>query len=1361
MRILTLSLKNLNSLKGTWHIDFSHAAYQNTGIFAITGQTGAGKTTILDAICLALYGKTPRVDNISKATNEVMSRNAYDCMAGVTLEVKGKFYRCNWSQHRARKKVDGKLQDVNHSISELKCPQDDAGDILQSKASLTKNTIVDVIGMDFEQFTRAVLLAQGQFAKFLKAKSDDRANILEKITGTNIYASLSKKAFEKKRQFAQELDKLTAVLGSIQLLSADEAAALSQQLAEQNSQQSAQQSKLNELISHITWQQEVIQLNHHISQQQTELTLAKQAQTNFAPSLKRLQLATKALELDADYQKLMLNRKQQGEQKQQQQQLNQTLIEEQQQLATFTKQKTDAKTNLDISKQKLEALLPVITEVRTLDNALNNCQQRLTDNQNRQKQLYTTLTAINQSLQTNQQQLKGDQQSLEQVTSYLQTHANDANLTTDYPAFINTCSSIKDTLIANVTVQHRLTQHNQQDNQYNTQQQALEQQVSQLNQQLATAEQDQLSLITNSNTLLAQKPIEQWRNDLVQLSTQQYELNHLQQQQQQIAQQFSQLIDVHNTHQQAQQNKLACDQQIAAHQTQQTTIQRQLADKTQLLTLQQQVIKLETHITHLQAGEACPVCGSTQHPYLTDLTNGSHPHFDANNPQLDTLNQLTQQVDTLQVNLNQHTKQLAELTVESASHTSKMHTLAKQMTGIKTHMAELAQPLLKAINKIQEESKAQRNAHGNAQSGVQLAVKSSFALPFADLPFAELPFDTLSGSELLGDDGVLYQESIQESYQLTTEVQQQFTQVLSNIKDALNQLLEHNQQQHTTHANTIEEYEALLKQLEAKKTEQSQLSDSLHDAKSQLQDINGKQQLHKQQADHIKQEIQQSFALLNKQHSQLTNVLAKQQTAVPRLLDDVIKQANEINQANVTKQADSKEQTYCLTQDQADAILAELRSIAKVWKTAQTTYNSKQQLQQQLDKAISNLQSQQSSLQQQQQTAQRDYDELTRNINHQQAEQQQLASQRYSKFADKMPDIEEQQHRQTIEQQQLEFDNSKERWQKSQHNIDNLTSRLAQLSQEMEKIAGVVLEQQTSFDAQLQQHDFANLATFEQARLPQAEREQLAAQQQQLSNQVERLQALLENHQHKLADKTSTPLTDTPLEQLQQQETELRTSMDELAKHIGANQQKLHDNDNKKQQYQQQQTAIDDHKQACQVWEQLNMLIGSSDGKKFRIFAQGLTFDVMIKYANQKLQQMSDRYLLVRDTEQLLELNVIDNYQAGEIRSCKNLSGGESFIISLALALGLSTIASQHANKNMQVNSLFLDEGFGTLDEESLDIALDTLTNLQSEGKLIGVISHIRALKDRIHTQIKVDKLSGGISKLTGVGVSQGELLKT
>jgi exonuclease SbcC len=166
-------------------------------------------------------------------------------------------------------------------------------------------------------------------------------------------------------------------------------------------------------------------------------------------------------------------------------------------------------------------------------------------------------------------------------------------------------------------------------------------------------------------------------------------------------------------------------------------------------------------------------------------------------------------------------------------------------------------------------------------------------------------------------------------------------------------------------------------------------------------------------------------------------------------------------------------------------------------------------------------------------------------------------------------------------------------------------------------------------------------------------------------------------------------------------------------------------------------------------WNMLHELIGSADGKKFRNFAQGLTFELMVSHANRQLAKMSDRYLLIRDQQQPLDLNVVDNYQAGEIRPVKNLSGGESFVVSLSLALGLSRMASKH----IRVDSLFLDEGFGTLDEDALETALEALTELKQDGKLIGVISHVGALKERIGTQINVLTTSGGRSRLSGVGV--------
>jgi exonuclease SbcC len=247
--------------------------------------------------------------------------------------------------------------------------------------------------------------------------------------------------------------------------------------------------------------------------------------------------------------------------------------------------------------------------------------------------------------------------------------------------------------------------------------------------------------------------------------------------------------------------------------------------------------------------------------------------------------------------------------------------------------------------------------------------------------------------------------------------------------------------------------------------------------------------------------------------------------------------------------------------------------------------------------------------------------------------------------------------------------------------------------------------------------------------------------------------ALAEQHtrtSERLKQEQACALWTASEQQLQTESLQLSSQQRTLQQELGAIAQQLRDQQAKEHQQQEKLAALQAQRSVCTQWDTLHELIGSSDGKKYRNFAQGLTFDLMLGNANRQLSKMTDRYLLVRDQNQPLDLNVIDNHQAGEIRSTRNLSGGESFLISLALALGLSRMSSQ----STRVDSLFLDEGFGTLDEDALDTALETLSGLHQQGTLIGVISHVPALKDRISVQIQVSRLAGGRSRLSGPGCS-------
>jgi len=171
---------------------------------------------------------------------------------------------------------------------------------------------------------------------------------------------------------------------------------------------------------------------------------------------------------------------------------------------------------------------------------------------------------------------------------------------------------------------------------------------------------------------------------------------------------------------------------------------------------------------------------------------------------------------------------------------------------------------------------------------------------------------------------------------------------------------------------------------------------------------------------------------------------------------------------------------------------------------------------------------------------------------------------------------------------------------------------------------------------------------------------------------------------------------------------------------------------------------IENKENEFKYYELLYKLIGQKDGGKFKTFVQNLTLRYLINLANNHLKNLTDRYLLSKENENNLEISVIDMYQGNIKRSVSTLSGGESFLVSLSLALGLTDLVSD----KIKVDTLFIDEGFGTLDEDTLNTVIETLEKLQNRGKIIGIISHVKELKERISYQIMVIKKPNGFSEI-------------
>ena len=228
-----------------------------------------------------------------------------------------------------------------------------------------------------------------------------------------------------------------------------------------------------------------------------------------------------------------------------------------------------------------------------------------------------------------------------------------------------------------------------------------------------------------------------------------------------------------------------------------------------------------------------------------------------------------------------------------------------------------------------------------------------------------------------------------------------------------------------------------------------------------------------------------------------------------------------------------------------------------------------------------------------------------------------------------------------------------------------------------------------------------------------------------------------------LSEKKDNPYKDMDhLEELKKEKEEERKR---IYQDKGALTQSLLTNGENEKAYSELEKEIAGQRDIADKWSDLNSLIGSANGNKFMEIAQAYTFKELIKAANKKLRMLSDRYVLTYDYDNKLDFSVIDTENDNNVRTAKGLSGGESFIVSLSLALGLSSFMA----KDTKIQSFFLDEGFGTLDEKNLNKAINALLSLKEEGKTIGIISHVSALKDTIPLQIKVEK--GGVLRGPGV----------
>ena len=964
MRIHTIRLANLNALTGTWEIDLDHPAYSDN-IYALTGPTGAGKTTILDAISLALYGRTPRLARIGKAGNEIMSRHSGTCHAEITFSTRTGRYRSHWSQHRARRKAGGELQNPKHELADA-----ESGELLATGLKDVAAAIERLTGMDYQRFTRAMLLAQGDFAAFLRAAPDERAPLLEQITGTEIYSRISiavherlRDALEQQRQLATETAGITPLDAATHTALTQESAALQKQLA-------ALATRQQQTAAALARAQNIAELTAELARLDEQHTAHQAALARFAPERERLAAAQSAALLDADYARLDTLRRAQ--------------------------------------QQNSRALAALDEQAPALARAHETANQ--------------ALTAASARVHAEKQRLAATQPRWQQTRAYDHTlrHQREQLATLEQSAAAHTAAQTA----------------------------------------LAAAEKHAAAARENSA-----------RADVARKKTETALAAYLQ------------------------------GRLLREYRAEKDNILRELA-------YHQRIADLEQQRAHLHDGEPCPLCGATEHPYASELP--AQP------------DDLTARLETLD------------------THIKRAETLGEQ--------------------------------HENAQRALASA----------------------------------------------REKQQQTENTLA---------------------------------LAAEKARNSAVHAEQHAA------------------------LQQTYA----------QTLAARQALL----------------ANRDPDTEETAQQHAIAE--AEAAMEKARDTCQ---TAQTAAAANQQQRAQLHARLT-------TQQQELQTAEQQFAAALGMCSEIAAPSPAGRSPQRGRDGEGVDDVPCAPKISTFSI--------------SDHPHSNTSSRAATT--------------------------FPDETAWQAARLPAATREALARQAAALDQQTLTLHTRQQDRAARFATLTAQSADDPDTATLQARQEADEHTRQQHQQTLAANQHRLAEHERARERLAAQQQAIAKQAAETRRWQNLHELIGAADGKKYRNYAQSLTFASVIAQANRQLVQLSDRYLLTADPARPLELNIIDNYQGGETRSAKNLSGGESFIVSLALALGLA----QMSGENMQIDTLFLDEGFGTLDEETLDSALETLAQLRTHGKHIGIISHVAALTERIATRIQITPQNGGNSIISGPGCRRVE----
>ena len=1261
MKLIKVIIYNLASLEGLHEIDFESEPLRSADLFSIVGETGSGKSTILDAICLALYGTAPRFEgalnfkyyhgeavnkNQSLSPNDprnILRRGTKSCSAEVWFQARdGEYYKAVWSCSFARTNYKDEERRFYRLKREGTLLKEDKELPIREKGSRGNTGLDRVIGLDYNQFTRTVMLAQNSFANFIKAKDEDKAILLEKLTGTRIYSVIAEKinAFYKEAKTAKdELKNEVDALGGNRLTKEE----LEKRVWEARQLETAYsdvEARLKALETHEKWCRQKTALGAALEKERQVLAEAKEqaeAVRELRSRLGEYDLATAIQNDFLDYQRLVRHK---ADLSARLTAYRETHLRLTQEMATKKELLEAVSGALLQAKRRQQELMPRLTLARQRKVELEALRKQGEEAGKQAREAVEALDRLEKQLRENRSTLETTAKNLSEEQQRLEALAKHQKLIDSMAMVLTRLERLKKTVEERDRMEATIRK--------NSQSLAVEEKkrldAQDKLEKLKAREQDLTRQERLLGDRLARYDLDKLRNDSAEATKRR-----------QAGERCESLLEALGKNQKA----------MAAETVALRSLEEQLAEwekREALLSRERELIQAvlpgleeayqlaagegaEAMRATLRAGECCPVCGSREHPFAAQ--DGAERY-------------------------------LSPIKTEIARKRNRQEEIRRELedkrTGIRAlysrgvvRKGELAGSL-DALRKERERS---------------LAEWEAFRQAYAELPAWESSAMTVVADLLAQFSEKARREEIEanERFRVYQAEQAQLTQTRQDkIK------LETSLRQEEEDFRTIE-------------TRLTALSTTLTEQKSQLE---------KYDAGIRQEKVELSDFLLS-----ISDWERRFSSDYPVWIDQLKQLYDRFEQASNRRRdlLERQGQLNLLREDLKERIV-----------TAQELLERRNRSLEQARAAIG------------------------------------AGESAYRSVLDgKDPDLVENELNAAIraqekrkEQVDQEFNRLVEACGRQDESIKLTTRELENArTQETEKIGriNVWLEEQNRLEDACGQWNMDRLAWLfapeREWRMARERIRRLDESVQQAMGRVENCQKNLEEHER------SESRTDESLETLLQaikEEQVYKEDLDKRRKEVAG---LLFAHQQAEKQVAERLPELRRREQLFVNWEKLNGILGNAEGKRFRETAQCFTLRFLVHQANAQLRLLNQRYSLeqVKDS---LGIRVIDHDRADEVRNLSSLSGGETFLVSLGLALGLSSLSS----RNIQISNLFVDEGFGTLDAENLNIVIDALSGLRTmQGKKVGVISHTPEMRERIHTQIQVIKAgASGRSELKIVG---------